>query len=448
MRMSDFRYDSFDHTQDGTSLKLTFHFSSGEHAFTPNITISDVTQEMVEKMGKDRLDAWVFQIGMTEVASYWKAFLSPTVEIKCGYLSADQIKFWQKLLYKGLGEFFFQNKIQPFEPEIKEKGKREKAKGEIEKNSLPFTLHLSPSVLVPVGGGKDSIVTLELLAKAGYQISTVSGLVGASQDVIRLFGKQKQNIIFERDIDPHLLELNSQGHPNGHTPFSSVLAFLSTFTAELFGIPYVTLSNEGSADEPTAIWNGIDVNHQYSKSFEFEQDFRAYIASALPGAPQYFSFLRPLAEIQIVKLFTQYSAYFDTFRSCNVGQKTNSWCGKCPKCTFVALMLSAFEDDETITKIFGYPILENETLSTIVDELIGISEFKPFECVGTREESQVALYLALKKRASAPALLEHYRSYVQEVEATLEEKATALLMSFRTEHALPKAFENVLYEQK
>ncbi|MEP7167673.1 MAG: hypothetical protein ABI758_06900, partial [Candidatus Woesebacteria bacterium] len=407
---STFRYDSFESTHQDDTLQLQFYFSCGEHHFNPHLSIVGITGEIVDSMGKERLDAWVFHLGLCEIASYWKAFCSPRIEISCGYLDIDQIKFWQKLLYKGLGEFFFQNKIQPFAPEFGTKNEASKTT----KNSHAFS-NLQ-SVLVPVGGGKDSIVTLEILAEAGYDISTFSGHKGASKDVIGIFAKLhslSQDIVFTRALDPHLSELNAQGYPNGHTPFSSVLAFLTSFTAELLSIPYIAVSNEGSADEPTAIWNGIDVNHQYSKSFEFEQDFRTYIKNNMPGAPEYFSFMRPLYEIQIVQLFIKYSEYFATFKSCNVGQKTNSWCGHCPKCVFVALMLSAFVDDETITSIFGYPILENEALIPIIDELVGISEFKPFECVGTREESQVALYLALQKRPTAPQLLEHYRSFVK-----------------------------------
>lgn len=445
-----FFYDSFEHALADDKLEMKFYFHCGEHQFVTTDTISCLNQDLWDKMGPEDIDHYVFQIGLAEIPSYWKAFLSPTVQIACGYLSEIQERFWEKLFLKGMGEFFFVNQIAPFSPKME--GQRSKIKGPetIAQDSQQQTSNEQQiAVLVPVGGGKDSVVALELLAKAGAPISTCSAHQGAAKNVIATFRKRQpltQDIIFSRALDPKLLELNKAGHPNGHTPFSAVLAFLTLFIAKIFGIPFIALANEHSANEATLEWNGIFINHQYSKSYEFETDFRNYVSQTLDNAPQYFSLLRPLYELQIVKLFAGYPPYFEAFKSCNLGQKTNTWCGKCPKCTFVALMLSAFLPDTTITQVFQIPILSDLSLTKYMDQLIGIAEEKPFECVGTRTESQSALYLALQKRKdqALPSLLAYYETWVNEREIELARSSQAIMRSFETQHNVPDMFVPVL----
>lgn len=405
-----FSYDSFWYTHRDGFLEMTFHFSCGDEQLETVDTISGVTPEMLKKIPRSELDLYVFSLGLAEIPSYWKAFLSPTIQINCGALDATQIQFWQKLFYFGLGEFFYQNQIKPFKPTFQTKD----VAGSGLMNQTPTNRKDNAPILVPVGGGKDSIVTLEELAQAGRPIYTWSGLKGASSSVIDLFGKRHPrmgDIIFTRTLANRLSALNASGYPNGHTPFSSVLAFFTLLTARLFEIPEIAISNEASSNEPTGTWEGIDINHQYSKSQEFETDFQAYVAATFgPAAPHYFSYLRQYSELEIMQKFVQYPEYFPVFRSCNVGQKNNTWCGECGKCAFVVLLLAAYLDDATIVKIFGKDVLGSQRLIPFIDQLIGKSEFKPFECVGTRTESKQALELALARRTgvSLPLLLSHY----------------------------------------
>lgn len=451
-----FSYDRYSYELHDGRFVMTFEFSCGEHTFRTIDTVSGVTKEMVEGPAKEELEAYVFHLGLAEMPSYWKAFCSPTIEIRCGSLDATQIAFWQKLFFHGMGEFFYQNQIQPFAPELRIKNQELPARsatsaswriagGRMKEtaNIQTSKLEARTSVLVPVGGGKDSIVSLELLAKAGYDIITWSGAKGSSPAVVELFGKRHPHsgdILISRTLDLRLFELNTAGHPNGHTPFSSVLAFLTTLTARLYGIPYIALSNEGSSNEATGTWMGIDVNHQYSKSFAFEQDFQKYAHHTFGGeSPRYFSLLRSLDELEIMRYFVSYPEYFSVFKSCNVGQRENIWCGKCAKCVFVALLLAAYLDDATITKIFGKNMLEDVDLAPHIDALIGKVEFKPFECVGTRAESLRALSLAIERRKEKlPTLLAVYREYVK------EHPVTENHIHIQYETAMPEEFKRML----
>lgn len=216
----------------------------------------------------------------------------------------------------------------------------------------------------------------------------------------------------KRTLDQRMLELNRQGYLNGHTPFSALVAFSSLIGAAILDLDYVALSNESSANESTV--PGSSVNHQYSKSFEFEKDFHQYAGRYLPGSAYYFSLLRPLSEFQIAWIFSGLKQYHDIFRSCNSGSKTDSWCGHCPKCLFVCLILSPFLGQEELEKIFGRAMLEDLSLRETFDKLVGIVSEKPFECVGSRNEVREAARLTIEKLEGKgeklPVILEYYRN--------------------------------------
>ena len=196
--------------------------------------------------------------------------------------------------------------------------------------------------------------------------------------------------------------MNKKGYLNGHTPISSVIAFSAFAFATILGKEYVVLSNESSANEGNT---GGDVNHQYSKSTEFEQDFREYTSKYFGSNTQYFSLLRPWSEWQIAKEFVKYPQYNSVFRSCNVGSKTDSWCGSCAKCLYVYIMMSAFLKDEDLVNIFGKDLYQDENLDTMLKSLVNPDYDKPFECVGTRDEVRLALKTAIDLRKDSLPLL-------------------------------------------
>ena len=190
-----------------------------------------------------------------------------------------------------------------------------------------------------------------------------------------------------------MLELNQEGYLNGHTPFSALVAFSSLITAYLHNLKYIALSNEASANESTVA--GSTVNHQYSKSFKFEQDFHNYEKEYIQSGIYYLSMLRPLSEFQIAEYFSRHPAYHEVFRSCNVGSKQDIWCGHCPKCLFVFLILSPFLSHSRLTEIFSTDMLEDRSMLEDFQKLTGLTEEKPFECVGSRDEVNAASCLPI-----------------------------------------------------
>ena len=269
-------------------------------------------------------------------------------------------------------------------------------------------------VLVPVGGGKDSAVTLELLKSADVPVfAYIINPRGATIHTTESANLDADHVIsVHRTLDKRMLQLNKEGFLNGHTPFSALVAFSTVIAAKIAGLSYIALSNESSANESTV--QGSTVNHQYSKSFKFEEDFHRYQTDYLPGSAYYFSMLRPLSEFQIAKYFTKQKQYHRIFRSCNAGSKTDSWCGHCPKCLFVYFILSPFLSREEVKEIFGTDMLEDKTMQPTMEQLIGIQEEKPFECVGSRDEINTALVMTIdhmeKDGEELPYLLKYYKT--------------------------------------
>lgn len=379
---------------------------------------------------KDKtLNALIFSLGMTELVSYWKCCCPPEIVVECGALTDKQVAFFKKLYFNGLGEFFYRNGIKTNERDfvsIVSKG---------ESYLCEDAVSLS-GALIPVGGGKDSVVTLELTKKLNmkrtpYMINPHK----ASVETARVAGFNKENCICpKRTIDRELIRLNGEGFLNGHTPFSAIVAFSAVISAYLSGHKYVVLSNEASANEATV----EDVNHQYSKSITFEADFREYLKDCLSCPVEYFSLLRPFAEIRIAKNFARHPQYFPVFLSCNLGSKTDSWCGHCPKCLFVYLMLLPFTEHKTLNGIFSRDLANAPDMLEDFRKLLGVEKEKPFECVGSVAEANLACFLAVKEfereNRELPLLLKEYRKL------SLPVPDESILSSFESEHFVPEEF--------
>ena len=399
-----FSYDSYDYRREDGDLLMKFQFSIGKDiCFCPESKLKyhPSFDALYANEDLSLLDDFVFSIGMIEMISCWKATCSPIVRVEVGNLDNEEISFWKKLYYHGLGEFFYCNSIKT----SLENFMKIEILSPYKKKKLPV-FGLKNETIIPVGGGKDSVVTLELLRKCYEVTPMVINPRKATMDTVAIGGFSDNYFEIQRKIDPVLLDLNKQGFLNGHTPFSAMLAFYSVLLAVVSGKKNIALSNESSANESTVI--GSDVNHQYSKSYEFEADFRNYVSKYLSKEVNYYSFLRPLNELQIAYLFSKQSDYLSVFRSCNAGSKTDEWCCNCAKCLFTFIILSPFVNPERLTAIFGENLFEKEYLLPVFQELCGLTAEKPFECVGTIDEVCLALIQTLKQYDTLPFLLKYF----------------------------------------
>lgn len=399
-----FIYKSYKVEEVADEIRITHEFLlEPDIVFRPTVSIPRPPslrsgasgQAFSGRFEPERFAPYAFHLGLIEAISYWKAAVPGEVVVEAGVLSPTQIRFWYDLFIHGLGEFFYRNDIDFTQPDFL---RITSTKSEENTVLTPkSTNRRNGADLVLVGGGKDTSVTLGMLKNSDRTIQTmIVNPTPAALAGIAATGLSAPAVV-TRVMDPKLMELNSQGYLNGHTPFSAYLAFLGLTVAGIYGNEYVIVSNERSANEGNVMYRGLEVNHQYSKSYRFEESFRAYAADAFYEPASYFSFLRPLNDVQIGLLFAAFPEYFGSFRSCNVGSKKNIWCGKCPKCAFTYLVLSPFMPQKTLLEIFGSDYFQDENILEHIRALVGLTPVKPFECVGTRDEARLALLLTINK---------------------------------------------------
>lgn len=458
----EFIYEGYDFETRGTILDVCYRFNiPGLSEFRPKLSfpLGAISPDRYLDETARRI---LFNIGMIELISYWKSSCSPTVRILAGSLDADQIRFWKELYFGGLGEFFFRNEIETnindfmFIDATAPKGTAIVDHSEFLKNengSKPFGL------LVPVGGGKDSVVSLCRLAEIKAEVSGFA--INATQaviDTLEVAGIPVERRLFvERRLDPNMLALNRLGYWNGHTPFSALVAFISMYVAYVHDLNYIVLSNEASANEASVA--GTDVNHQFSKSTAFETAFQHYTQHFLGVDIYYFSLMRPFSELAIAREFSKHPGFFDVFRSCNVGSKQNRWCANCAKCLFIACVLSPFLKEELIHHILDRDIFNADSLLADLEGLCGRLELKPWECVGTVSEVNVALTMTICQRLDSGVARDDldllFRQYMDWVEAgevpgvyltaagrpiTVIDEARGPLQYFHTDHRVPAIF--------
>ncbi|MEK7187264.1 MAG: hypothetical protein AAB691_00255, partial [Patescibacteria group bacterium] len=433
--------ESYSYYIEGKDLVIRFIFSlSPSIAFKPVVVIKSIDPKRIQNLDQDILDNFIFHLGLAEIPSYWKAAVSPKIHIKAGYLSSSQIRWWQELIENGLGEFFYVNKIPYTKNFVKIKTANASKKLALRK------LELKNRYLVPMGGGKDSFITAELIKKSNNEFRTfVMGNVPAAENASRAVSSLSP-IRVTRTIDPQLIALNKKGYLNGHTPFSSYLAFVSVLTAFLFDYRHIAISQEQSSNEGNIKVGKKVINHQYSKSFEFEKAFREYVSRYLSPDISFFSFLRPLHELQIAALFSQYPQYLSIFRSCNVNLKQNTWCGTCAKCFTIYLLLAPFLQEKTMRTIFKKNLLDDPDLWKYIPDFLGKTSHRSFDCIASAKETKMALDLIIKKykdnNQSLPSLLGRC---IKEFHPK-KQNGQQFLRSWNQHHFLPKSLAIELHK--
>lgn len=332
--------------------------------------------------------------------SYYKTFVSQTIEqpYRMDQAEAD---FWNDVWRHGLGEFLFVNKLPA----------SSLAKFAAQSTGTePEGLSESPArsaAIMGIGGGKDSIVAGELLKSSGV---AVEGFVmatgeqrGQAQSVADTMGVVLQAV--ERRLDGQLLELQERpdGH-KGHVPISLIFGLVGTVLALASGNKYVVVANEASASIPRVTWQDESVNHQWSKSFGFEQQLQRYIHERICGDVTYFSAVRELTSVGVAKLFAQYPAYFEVFTSDNfvfridpTRRPNGRWSLESPKSLSSFMLLSPWIDESEMLRIFGRDFLNERELESLFMELTGLQGHPPLDCVGTVDELVLSINLAAQQ---------------------------------------------------
>ncbi len=339
--------------------------------------------------------------------SYYKAAVPARIIVEGEPIDADTAALLDTVYLNGLGEFAYRNGLDL-------RGRVRFPAGAEADGPAP-ALGLRDHALVAIGGGKDSLVSIEALRDAG--VAQTVAWIGGSQ-LIKACAEHTglPTLNIGRRLAPQLFDYNRQGAWNGHIPVTAVNSAIMAFAAVLLGVDQVVFSNEHSASYGSIIPGSGEVNHQWSKGWAFESALGDWLQRHVAADLQYYSLLRPLSELAVARQFARSSRYDAHFSSCNrnfhiLGERpTSRWCGVCPKCHFVFLALAPFMPKPRLVRIFGRNLLDDAAQAAGFDALLEYQDHKPFECVGEGRESRAAMAaLAQRPEWREDALVERFR---------------------------------------
>ena len=368
--------------------------------------------------------------------SYYKAAVPNEIRIEGYAIDAATAVLMEQVYVHGLGEFAYRNGLSLHG--------RVRFPIAAQAPAPAAAAGLREHALVAIGGGKDSLVSIEALRGAGVD-QTVTW-IGGSQLIAACAARTGlPTLNIGRALAPELFEYNRQGAWNGHIPVTAINSAIMVLAALLHGVDQVVFSNERSASYGSMIPGTGEVNHQWSKGWAFESAFGAYVQSHVAADLQYYSLLRPLSELAVARQFARTDHYDAHFSSCNrnfhlLGERpTNRWCGVCPKCHFVFLALAPFMPKPRLVGIFGRNLLDDANQTGGFDALLEYQDHKPFECVGEGQESRAAM-AALGDRPEwrEDVIVARFNREIRP-QLAASELAVAPLLEIGGEHSIPAA---------
>jgi hypothetical protein len=348
----------------------------------------------VGEADREQLEGLLSLLHWVAGVSYFKTALPPRVSCETGAPPPAAARLLEALYSEGLGELAYTNALpalpRPSFASTTTTGGEQASAGAYDERPLEC-------VLVPVGGGKDSAVALEIVRASGVELALFS--VGDAPPIARTVAAAGlPRLLARRTLDAGLRALNEAGAINGHIPITAIVSCVALLTAALNGFDAVALANERSASAGNVSWDGVEVNHQFSKGLRVERLLSAALRE-VEGAPRLFSVLRPASELAIARAFARMGRYHGAFTSCNAifridpARRATSWCCDCPKCRFVFLVLAPFSSPAHLREVFGRDLLEDESQFEGFALLTATGGHKPFECVGEEQESLAAIRL-------------------------------------------------------
>lgn len=379
--------------------------------------------------------------------SYWKIACQGEIAFSDQAPDAWQSQSLVAIYRHGLAELAWRNRLrQPYWPDFEGFYAAHSNSSVSGDSSAPAgAVGLSNRVLVALGGGKDSLVALERVRSAGFEPITVQ--IGQSPLIAKTAAAAgTEHRMIGRELSPRLAALNSAGAINGHVPITAINSAVLVVAALLWGCDTVVFANERSADTPTLIYEGQSINHQFAKSFAFEQLLGAWLQRYVASDLRVFSILRRDSELAVCAEFSKLTHYHDVFSSCNRnfhldGPRTGRWCGHCPKCLFVYLALAPFMTPENMRSVFGRDLLTEQGLTEGFAELLELEGHRPFECVGEADEARAAVrMLAVSDDWKTHTVVRSLRQRIRERLGDRNEPELSKLLQPSGPHRIPAEF--------
>ncbi len=379
IRAETFRYVGLEVDEDS----LVGHYELDGRHFAERVTFEGVTS-----LRRPALVAvaqlWYLLAGL----SYYKTGAARRVDLGDTPVGPHGRALFAAALHDGLGEFSFRNDL-PLDDVV--------ISGGVDVTTFQPTIDIS-RVLIPFGGGIDSVVTVNELDHLDRALFIVSPAAGRFAPLEATAAVTRLDVVrATRHLDAQILRGDDNFY-NGHVPVTAMITVLAALAALASGHGAVAMSNEHSASAPNLRWRDRDINHQWSKSWAAEVLLGAALEERVGPEFVAASYLRNRSELWVAQQFARAHQYHYVFRSCNraftqrPGDRATNWCGVCDKCLFINLILAPFIERDALHDIFDAEPLSDARLDPSLRSLIGLGlEHKPFECVGDPDESAVAL---------------------------------------------------------
>lgn len=301
------------------------------------------------------------------------------------------------------------------------------------------------------GGGKDSLVALKLMERAGVVFDSLAYAVSHYGPAVTQHGlidgllnhckpRQRRRMwVYDDFLDSPVL---AAGEVEGvasltaaETP-SSVFAALPLVLQH--GYRWLVLGHEASANAGNLVWDatGEEVNHQWGKSLAAERLLAEYIQTVLVEHARYFSVLQPVFDPVIFSLLADDIDAVPSTHSCNVAKP---WCERCPKCAYVYLGYLAWLPVETVRGMFRSHLFDTPANVAHYRAMLGLTDHTPFECIGQVDEVRLFFEMCHRKGVGGAAM-DVYRAAVP----ALDWRPIAARHCAVGSDALPDGFAGVL----
>lgn len=409
-----------------TGFQIRYQAKKKQYSVT--IDLPDELLPRFKSYDKSALEPTLCAIALAFSTFFFKLADFKSICLESFALDPTSADFFSKSIQAGMGEFRYIQGLNPIKTiEVKSPDNRA---------ASPKSTATRDHLIMLNGGGKDTIVAGELLRLCGQDFTWVTiRPTRARRSVVELSGNPNSievGYYVDENVDADKV------YPWGHIPHTSIVLSLGLLVAQLIDARYVCAGNEQSANFGNVNFKGLELNHQYSKSFEYEKNFSDYVSRCVTPDIKVFSILRPFHDIQLGMMFSQLTKYHASFLSCNIGAGRGEWCGSCPKCAFTTLALYPFIGSEGCKLIFGYDVLHSPGIRQHIIELT-TAKIKPWECVGTQEESKLALKMILDNNPDLSFDRKPFRSELENIVADFDKRhhESLLLNTVSNQHLIP-----------
>lgn len=330
-------------------------------------------------------------------------------------LTPELAELWQTVLYNVWGQWRWEHNDPwyrgPALPPIS-------ASAAASAPASPSARTVDPgAALVFCGGGKDSLVALDLLERSGVPYSCFvysSSIYGRAAEQHRLVGdllrkatpqRVHRQWIYDDFADTPILDVWDATPVRSLTAAETPSSLFASLPVVLrHGYQNVVLAHERSANTGNVVWDvtGEDVNHQWGKSLAAEMLLDAYVRDHLVADFSYFSILQPVHDPVIFSMLRRRLDAVPFTHSCNVRKP---WCRRCPKCAYVWVNYKAWLPWSTVDPLFdGENLLDAAENQIHFEQMLGLHDHTPFECIGQVAETRVAFAMARARGLTGRAM--------------------------------------------